>query len=90
MKNLLFKIRERFKMLVFKLFIKFSNELLDETESIVFAEKVMRKYYKDRFFPVEEIPVKKGEIRYTLLVSADGKKFNLGRNDVSEIINESL
>ena len=90
MKKLLNWIRESYKMLVFKQFIKFSNELLTETESVVFAEKVMRIEYEGRFFPVKEIPVKKGKIKYTLLVSSDGRIFNIGRHDTKEIINERI
>jgi len=88
MKKLFKTIRNFYREFIFNQFIKFSNELIERTESIVFAQKVMRKEYDKSFFPVKEIPVKKGKIKYTLLVSGDGKVFNLGRHDTKEVIHE--
>ncbi len=85
MKNLFNNLVWKFKKLIFRLFIKYSNDFLTETEAVVFAEKVMRIEYSNRFFPVKEIAVKKGKIKYTLLVSSDGKEYNLGRHNIREI-----
>ena len=83
------KLIKFYKRFIFNQFIKFSNEFINETESIVFAQKVMRVEYDKSFFPVKEIPVKKGKIKYTLLISGDGKKFNLGRHNMTENIYKS-
>ena len=84
------KIKSAYKKFIFNQFIKYSNEFIDNTESVVFSMKVMRKEYEGSFFPVKEISVKKDKIKYTLLVSADGRVFNLSRHDMKEIISEKI
>ena len=86
MKKIIAKIRESFKRFIFNQFMKYSPSWIENPVIIEFSKSVVAKHYGEKFFPISEVHVKKGDARYTLLFSANNLKFNLGRHHPHEVI----